>query len=422
MTYFLLPKLFNKLDINTIEIIFTDNENDLYTISHSLKFYLNFIKKKIDNICTDWDIYKKYTNPYEYIHTILSNNPNISISKLKPLSRSFYKMIEICSVFSLYGNDSSIKSFHLAEGPCGFIEALIYMRKNSLDKYYGMTLISNNNDIPSWKKSQLFIRRHTNIIIENGIDNTGNLMNKENLLDCLKKYNNTFDIVTGDGGFDFSVNFNNQETSSVNLIFAQICFALAIQKYNGNFILKMFDLFTHASMDLLYILSLCYEKVYIFKPNTSRLANSEKYIICKNFKLKNSVDIVIKLSKFFDYLNNNYLIKRFINIDIPYFYKNKLEELNAVFGQQQIENIIATFNLIENKKDHKLELFKKNNINKCINWCQKYNIPYNKYLYSQDNEYNEYNKLNEYNEYNDYNEYNEHNEYNEYNGYNEYNE
>ncbi len=237
MTYFLLPKLFNKLDINTIEIIFTDNENDLYTISHSLKFYLNFIKKKIDNICTDWDIYKKYTNPYEYIHTILSNNPNISISKLKPLSRSFYKMIEICSVFSLYGNDSSIKTFHLAEGPGGFIEALIYMRKNSLDKYYGMTLISNNNDIPSWKKSQLFIRRHTNIIIENGIDNTGNLMNKENLLDCLKKYNNTFDIVTGDGGFDFSVNFNNQETSSVNLIFAQICFALAIQKYNGNFIL-----------------------------------------------------------------------------------------------------------------------------------------------------------------------------------------
>ena len=41
-------------------------------------------------------------------------------------------------------------------------------------------------------------------------------------------------------------------------------------------LLKMFDLFTYSSLDLLYILSLSYEKVYIVKPNTSRFANSEK--------------------------------------------------------------------------------------------------------------------------------------------------
>ena len=45
----------------------------------------------------------------------------------------------------------------------------------------------------------------------------------------------------------------------------------------------MFDTFTHASIDILYILSSLYEKVYFYKPQTSRPGNSEKYIICKKF-------------------------------------------------------------------------------------------------------------------------------------------
>ena len=33
--------------------------------------------------------------------------------------------------------------------------------------------------------------------------------------------------------------------------------------------------------------------------------------------------------------------------------------------------------LFKNKND-KLETFKKNNITKCVQWCEKNNIPYNK--------------------------------------------
>ena len=385
MTFFLLPKLFNELDKSMLEIEITEIEDDLYYLSKSLKYYLNLMKQKIDNICLEWDIYKKYTNPYEYIHSIISTSQKISVSKLKPLSRSFYKMIELSQIFSIYENYEQLNTFHLAEGPGGFIEALIYLRKNKLDKYYGMTLISENNNIPSWKKSKILLQKNSNVLIEEGFDKTGDLMKKENLLYCQKKYGNTMDIITGDGGFDFSDNFNTQEVSSINLIFSQICFALAMQKKNGTFILKMFDLFTYASLDLLYILSLSYEKVYIVKPNTSRFANSEKYIVCKNFKLDNTKEIIDKLSNFYDYIDNNKFIKRFLNIKIPYLYKNKLEESNAIFGQQQIENITSTFNLIDNKKIDKLELYKKNNINKCINWCQKYNIPCNKHLYISEN-------------------------------------
>ena len=49
------------------------------------------------------------------------------------------------------------------------------------------------------------------------------------------------DIVTADGGFDFSVDFNKQEIMANKLIFCQICFAISMQKKGGIFILKIFD-------------------------------------------------------------------------------------------------------------------------------------------------------------------------------------
>ena len=39
-------------------------------------------------------------------------------------------------------------------------------------------------------------------------------MKKINLLYCFEKYGNSMDLITGDGGFDFSIDFNKQETIS----------------------------------------------------------------------------------------------------------------------------------------------------------------------------------------------------------------
>ena len=333
MTYFLLPRVCNYDIKDNIELELTKNEEEIFLQSKSLRLYLNEIKKNINKVASDWDIHKKQTNPYEYIHTTISSIHKMSVSKLKPLSRAFYKMIEILGIFSILEeySDDYIKTFHLAEGPGGFIEAFIFLRKNISDKYYGMTLISDNINIPSWKKSKLFLQNNNNIIIEKGITETGDLLNKNNLLYCLNNYHNSMDIITGDGGFDFSLDFNKQEQKSMSLIFAQICFALAMQKFNGTFILKIFDIFTHASVDLLYILSNYYERVYIIKPNTSRAANSEKYVVCKNYRLQNSHELVYKLSKLYDNLDSEDFIKRFLNFDISYYYKNKLDELNAIF-------------------------------------------------------------------------------------------
>ena len=67
-------------------------------------------------------------------------------------------MVEISNVLGIFENykNINISTFHLAEGPGGFIEATSFLRKNPEDKYYGMTLLSDDVNVPGWKKVTIF--------------------------------------------------------------------------------------------------------------------------------------------------------------------------------------------------------------------------------------------------------------------------
>lgn len=382
MTSFILPSI--PLSDNLIENICPQYSNDNKTgvfINKTLLIYLNTIKTEIDNRQAEWDKFKKYTNPYEYIHTLVPNSQQ-SVCKLKPLSRSFYKMIELFNMMNIEEILSdNCKTFHLAEGPGGFIEAICYIRQNINDKYYGMTLINDHdNNIPGWKKSKKFLTNNKNVYIETGKDGTGNLMNADNLKYVYLKYHGQMELITGDGGFDFSIDFNNQEPVSAKLIFCQIAFAIATQKKGGCFIIKFFDTFTKMSGDMIYFLSQLYETIHFVKPNTSRCANSEKYIVCKKFKLNNTEFIIKHLFKVIQKFPQEDIMIKLFNFEIPIFFKTVIEEINAVIGQQQIESISTTLNLIDNNKYDRLTLMKKNNIQKCISWCNNHKLPCNKVI------------------------------------------
>tara|TARA_Y100000022_G_scaffold85547_1_gene73764 strand:+ start:3258 stop:4187 length:930 start_codon:yes stop_codon:yes gene_type:complete len=294
-------------------------------------------------------------------------------------------MIEIIHTFDIGKTEKPMNFFHLAEGPGGFIEAFVKERNNSFDKYVGMTLIDEKNEqnVPSWKRADNFLRENSNVYLEYGKDKTGNILSIENFNSVITKYKNTMDVITGDGGFDFSIDFNKQEISITKLLFAQICYAVCLQKRGGSFVLKVFDSFMQHTIDLLFILSSFYDKVYIMKPNTSRYANSEKYIVCKGFLFSSNKYFVKQIKNAFEKMVNNqsFYGQRFLNMPIPNFYLSKLEEYNAIFGQQQIENIHYTLSLMQNKsKQEKINQLLQNHVEKSVNWCQKHNIPYNTLL------------------------------------------
>ena len=305
----------------------------------------------------------------------------------------------------------AIRSFHLAEGPGGFIEALCYIRSNPNDVYYGMTLVDEtaNSACPGWKKSRLFLDRNPSVKLEYGKDGTGNLLSLDNYLHCCEKYRHSMDFITADGGFDFSSDFNHQEVLAQTLVVSEVLYAVSLQKPGGTFVLKIFDLFTRVTVDVVHLLAALYTDVIIFKPNTSRVANSEKYIVCKGFKVQPQsagAQMVEAFSAFFRELDRQTKDQRqgrdecaeSVDCVVPgpvsigailrstSLHKlhliHRIEEVNAILGQHQIENIINTVALIHGKSADRVESYKKNHIQKCIEWCERYNIPYNKHAVS----------------------------------------
>ena len=120
------------------------------------------------------------------------------------------------------------------------------------------------------------------------------------------------------------------------------------------------------------------------KPYTSRYANSEKYVICKDFKYSNVDYLISKIGtmlKIFNSIQNNldYNLVSILDLNICSYYINSIKNINIVLGSQQIENILYTIKLIsmKDKKRDKIETIKANNIKKCIFWCSKNNINYN---------------------------------------------
>ena len=387
MSYYKLPFLnyiINDKDINLKFVDSEENMNDLVITNSSLYFYLKQSKEQISDNYKEWDIYKKITNPYEFIHT--NYDKNNYISRLKPLSRAYYKMIELVNHFNLYKDESeSIKTFHLAEGPGGFIEAIVNLRKNPFDEYYGMTLIDDSDNIPGWKKSNDFLNKYKNVFIERGSTGNGDLYSYENLEYIKQNHGHKYELVTGDGGFDFSIDFSKQEINATRLILSQIIFALILQKNGGSFILKVFDLFTKPSIDMIYLLNSLYRDVYITKPKTSRYANSEKYIVCIDFNLEAFSTIEQRLLNTFrvcqDINYKKYIFSSLLAIDYNFSFFKSIKEINSIIGQQQLNVINNTLIMIKktNISNSKLDSDKRKNIQLCINWCKENNIPYNDY-------------------------------------------
>lgn len=436
MTYILLPTVQGKpwLYLDCITQIAKPEPQ----LSFSLNHFLTEIKNKIQDHERDWDTYKKYTNPYEFIH-----GSRFFVCKYKPISRAYFKMLEILHTFNILmpfkhhnggrsfnskivnsktykdatkqliceANDEKelletlkttepivnssdgwintgkithikpIKMFGLAEGPGGFIEAACnYRNNNPADIYVGMSIEdSADSNVPGWSKIAAYMHQHPNIVLEKGADGTGNLLSLDNFRHVVATHRNSVDLVTGDGGFDFSSDFNNQEMNMLDLLFAQIAYAICIQKRGGSFVLKIFDCFHKATVELLYLVASFYEKVHIIKPNTSRYANSEKYLVCTGFKYNGCDEFYGVIERTMEKIlsrKHEHFISGFMKgRSTPMIFNNKIEETNNIIGQTQIETIHNTLALIEMRgRNEKIDYYIRTHQQKCQHWCIKHGL------------------------------------------------
>ena len=158
-TGYLINDFINSILVEDIDPKYENKLEDDYILNNSLRNYLQKIKQEIDTVYDKWDKYKKITNKYEFINTNIQLDKikiNNCVCSYKSISRSYFKLIEILNIFNFHFDDK-INSFHLAEGPGGFIEAMVNYRKNKDDKYYGITLMTKDTEVPKWNKIQDFL-------------------------------------------------------------------------------------------------------------------------------------------------------------------------------------------------------------------------------------------------------------------------
>jgi hypothetical protein len=333
------------------------------------------IKNEIDRIAPAgfWDDVKKITNPYEYIFLSLQRRMHRSISAIVPLSRSYFKMIELWDILGL---TTTGRTAHTAEGPGGFLEA-IQDRTGHTTTMTAMTLKSTERTIPGWRKSQAFLNRHPNISIIYGPDNTGNLYNLANQ-DAFAEAAAPADVYTADGGFDFSADFNGQENTVQRLLVAEALAGLMTLKVGGTMILKMFDTKNRATLELMWLLATCFERTGLVKPYTSRPANSERYWIGQGLRSTPSVWIID-------------LLRRLTNTDAPTGWNqmfveppwtpawfNTVQAFQELLELHQFNKIELTLNLIRTPTRAQVQALLRENIANSRRWCVDHHIPINR--------------------------------------------
>ena len=282
--------------------------------------YIHSNKDKMD-LTTEKDIAsrKKHfyyvANPFENIIDNYDKSMTQIATKYFELDKSappitdlsFFKFWEMIVMFDLIPtNMSNFISVHIADPTGESIRGTILYRNKFIEKKYNIdgdnyyNLILKKGQINKYVGTidPVFLKYYPNIYTIDDIKS--NMVNKVH-------------FITADGGIGAKRNLEEQEYSK--LIFTQITNCIKMQAVGGNFICKFYETFTIFNIKLLCLLKSLYVTVYVYKPLTSRESDSERFIVCKNFKydtkelkslvenLDNTVNIINTSDK---YLNDIY--------------------------------------------------------------------------------------------------------------------
>lgn len=358
----------------TYKHISSTTENELYEYRNRINQYSQMVMPN------NWEYYKKIVNPYELVYTKkkYKNFPEC-ISTVRPLSRSYFKMIEImdlCGFFHQQGK--SIRTAHVCEGPGGFIEALYNAStqyKTYIDETVAMTLQSTKNTIPGWRYAAHFLKSHNTIKIIYGRDATGDITKVDNQQSYIHYVDKRkCDIFTADGGFDFSANYMKQEELVFPLLVASAKIGLEVIKPGGTFVLKFIDFYNKATVDLLYFLSCHFVEWTLYKPAMSRPCNPEHYFIGKGFT-SCSDDALDALHAWCNRLENNDVMESLLKSEYSDEFIQIIGEIREQSAKSQIEYLTRVFDIIEQKDEQLVQEYLMHNITSSHEWCKRFNVP-----------------------------------------------
>lgn len=247
------------------------------------------IKDKIGSLDKEhkWELAKKMVNPYELVYTHDDDRLPPSLSLDQPLSRSYFKLIEILEVLKFFDNFTKVRTAHIAEGPGGFVQAVhtrAAFKNKQVTSSIAMTLRPTTSHVPGWKKASAFLYKYKQVKIHYGDDGTGDIYSVKNQNSFIKEAQPGVHLFTADGGFDFSVDYSCQEQNVFHLLVCSSIIGLQVLLQDGAFVLKFFDCNSPHTIHLIILLGRCFKEWTLYKPAMTRPCNSERYFLGKGFR------------------------------------------------------------------------------------------------------------------------------------------
>lgn len=334
--------------------------SELFTCDHmefnaflDLKNSLNEVKNLLsDKKLDEWHEHTAFTNKAGKIISHVRKSVNAELC-----TQAWCKFHEILCSFPLVPQEAfqngKLNSLHLCEAPGAFIASLNHYLKshrfpcewnwvaNTLNPYHeandNLMMIMDDRLIANTLHCWYF-----------GPDNTGDIMTVKYLTGLQNFISSmaTVHLITADGSFDCQGNPGEQEALVSSLHYCEVVTALMTLGNGGSFVLKMFTLFEHCSINLMYLLNCSFDQVHVFKPATSKAGNSEVYVVCLCYKGREAVDPLLSkmVLNFGSEMTRKALFPHHL---IPESFLKRHEECCVFFHKYQLETISENIRLFE---------------------------------------------------------------------------
>lgn len=160
------------------------------------------------------------------------------------------------------------------------------------------------------------------------------------------------DLIVADGAPSLDFNQEDyQEVYAQKILLGEIITALECLKRHGNFIMKIFDTFTKFSRCVIYLFSKLFNEVKIIKPTSSRVTNSEKYIVGIDLMVvdEKRADLLTQLHVIIFNFKDGYNCEEFISLDRDTRFEQTFSAAMMKMAQNQVESLKAILDQIDYK-------------------------------------------------------------------------
>jgi len=330
-----------------------------------------------------WNKFQGIVDIYRYLRNLVSKNYNA-----KNVTNAWLKYYEIYSEYGLVkSTDTPQLVFFNAELPGAALCAYNHYAKTHGIKFEWIA----SSLMPSAESSALEdkfglmrLNRHCWLMRDGSNDNdasngnNGDMTNIANILDYearVRAYGGV-DFYSHDAGVDVSsiassvasgiassiasnmadaspqLKFNQQEELNLKIHLGCAITGFVTLKRGGNFVAKQYTYFETLSWNLILVYASLFETFYLCKPLTSRMYNSEIYLIGKNFLGFNPAARQLLFNKL-----TNFDMKPLFEPGVHWEAIANLQEFAGVVFGQQINSLNENVKLFEEYADklHLLE-------------------------------------------------------------------